>query len=958
MTNKHSDELTAMRSGLPSYEKKVRWELADLRREKDELERELSVLRNNLSAAENQVRVVQSSAAYRIGILIINSRSIRGLIRLPWRLYKIFLEFRRNRSIVTDNLSKGIEALSVPEDNRADFKRVWVGAADNMANSEVPFTITNNIAEAVVIAPGLHGTLVFSLPFANDIPPFDLSREATVTIAEVTERGERNTQEIRGPVSGYLGCHAFLGDSPLALLFAYQAEAGSPEANSVIVRISFSEDDDSDVAMQLPALRCRTYTPGISVVLPSYMGIKTLGRCLESLRTQSLSSDAFEVIVILNGPDDGTEDWLLGYINENPTFNLKIIKSSLLGASNARNRGVEAASREYITFIDDDDYVSPNYLEALLDASASEQMALATVLDVDGAGLECDNRINQQLRNAQSYSSCSYNDVSSVLTMNACKSLPTFLAAQLKYDVNMKSGEDVCFFSRYLGRYSPRLNLQPVVANATYYRVLSENSVSRKPPSFAFNVEERLAVIQSIDSCLPFVGDSYKRGFLTSKISAQSNYVRTYLESHRDEIARYATMLQGTPIISEYDRKIAASLSEVMVYSYCFAPYLDTAGIVMAKRIQALGQPVDVVCNSMDGIRKVDRRLDHITAGLVGRKIVMKGRPSFSGWPEIKQFAVEANKAVENLEKSRAPYKEIYSRAMWVASHFAAALHKLRQPEVFWRAEFSDPILKDVQGADREMTLDTAWLKRAGFHDALKRKGITPPDTDNLFAWGETLAYALADEIVFTNSNQLSYMLGYCDLPSETIEDVRKRSVVSHHPTLPALFYDIAEPEYEVDESCINIGYFGSFYATRGLGEVFRALDDVVRDGAGKIKLHVFTTNGQEATREASALSLSDHIVVNEYVGFYDFLALTNKFDCLLVGDANTKGLKAINPYLPSKLSDYLGSNSSIWALCEKGSVLDGIANNDSTGRMVVSYCDDHASHVMALKLIQERLYS
>src|SRR5690606_40152633 len=54
---------------------------------------------------------------------------------------------------------------------------------------------------------------------------------------------------------------------------------------------------------------------------------------------------------------------------------------------------------------------------------------------------------------------------------------------------------------------------------------------------------------------------------------------------------------------------------------------------------------------------------------------------------------------------------------------------------------------------------------------------------------------ALADEIIFTNSNQLSYMLGYCDLPSEAIEDVRKRSVISHHPTLPALFYNVADPD-------------------------------------------------------------------------------------------------------------------------------------------------------------------
>lgn len=955
MTNKYPDEHTAIRSGLPSYEKKMRLELADLRREKDELERELSVLKNNLSAAENQVRVVQSSAAYRIGILIINSRSIRGLVRLPWRLYKIFVEYRKSRRIVNEDSPEGVEVFNVPEDSRADFKRVWVGAANSTGSSEVPFTgIGDDTVEAVVAASGAQGTLVFSLPFENGIPPFDLSLEVTVSLIEVTENGEHNAQEISGPISGYLGCNSFLGENPLALFFAYQLS--SAEAKSVIVRLSFTGGGDPAVVMQLPALRCRVYTPGISVILPSYMGVNTLGRCLESLKEQSLGFDDFEVIAILNGPDDGTESWLQEYIKKNPALNLNVIKSSCSGASIARNRGIEAAAREYVTFIDDDDYVSPNYLEALLAASAPEQMALATVIDIDGSGQECDNRINQQLENARSYSSCSYNDVSSVLTMNACKSLPTFLAAQLRYDADMKSGEDVCFFSRYLGRYSPKLSLQPVVAKATYYRVLSENSVSRKPHSFAFNVEERLAVMQSIDSCLPFVSSAYKRAFLTSKISAQSNFVRTYLESNRDEISRYATLLQGASIVSEYDKRIAASLSEVLVYSYCFAPYLDTAGIVMAKRIQALGKPVDVVCNSMNGIRKVDRRLDHITAGLVGRKIVLKGRPSFSGWPEVKQFAVEANKAAENLEKSRPPYKEIYSRAMWVASHFAAALHKLRQPEVFWRAEFSDPLLKDVQGADREMVLDIAWLKRAGFYDALKSKGITPPETDNLFAWGETLAYALADEIIFTNSNQLSYMLGYCDLPSEAIQDVRKRSVISHHPTLPALFYNVADPDYEVDEDCINIAYFGSFYATRGLGEVFRALDDVIRDGVVRIKLHVFTSNGQDAIREASGLGVSDYIVVNEYVGFYEFLALTNKFDCLLVGDANTTGLKAINPYLPSKLSDYLGSGSAIWALCEKGSVLHEIASSDDTGRMIVSYCDDHASHVMALKLIQQRL--
>ncbi len=45
---------------------------------------------------------------------------------------------------------------------------------------------------------------------------------------------------------------------------------------------------------------------------------------------------------------------------------------------------------------------------------------------------------------------------------------------------------------------------------------------------------------------------------------------------------------------------------------------------------------------------------------------------------------------------------------------------------------------------------------------------------------------------------------------------------------------------------------------------------------------------------------------------------MTTKFDCLIVNDARKKG--EINPYLPSKLSDYLGSETDIWVIYEEGS--------------------------------------
>lgn len=64
---------------------------------------------------------------------------------------------------------------------------------------------------------------------------------------------------------------------------------------------------------------------------------------------------------------------------------------------------------------------------------------------------------------------------------------------------------------------------------------------------------------------------------------------------------------------------------------------------------------------------------------------------------------------------------------------------------------------------------------------------------------------------------------------------------------------------------------------------------------------------------------------MNPYESYMEFLNLTTAFDCLVVNDAYTKNKKDINPYLPSKISDYLGSGIKIWAIYEKGSILSGL---------------------------------
>ena len=69
-------------------------------------------------------------------------------------------------------------------------------------------------------------------------------------------------------------------------------------------------------------------------------------------------------------------------------------------------------------------------------------------------------------------------------------------------------------------------------------------------------------------------------------------------------------------------------------------------------------------------------------------------------------------------------------------------------------------------------------------------------------------------------------------------------------------------------------------------------------------------------------LNISDNLIINDKVPLLEFLNLTTKFDVLIVNDLNTYDDFEKNPFLPSKLADYLGSGNDIWGIYEKGSIM------------------------------------
>jgi glycosyltransferase involved in cell wall biosynthesis len=332
--------------------------------------------------------------------------------------------------------------------------------------------------------------------------------------------------------------------------------------------------------------------------------------------------------------------------------------------------------------------------------------------------------------------------------------------------------------------------------------------------------------------------------------------------------------------------------------------------------------PVDVICNAMDAIRRQDPSLGHIAGSLVRRFEAVPSPTAFSSWVSIRGYCQQGLQQALEWDRAHGTYRRLYSRAQFAASHFLAARYKALRPQVFWEAEFSDPLSHDVAGRPRHSPAAQDELL-ATFRSMLLAAGWVPPDSDNIYVWCETLAFALADRILFTNQAQLEFMVGACTDPvlAQRARDVAK---VSPHPTLPPEYYDLAEPDYPLDPAQRHIGYFGNFYATRGMDTVLDALQTIPDRDRERLALHVFTSAPETLDRAARERGLESVVHAQPFADYLDFLALTRRLDCLLVNDSISPAGAGSNPFLPSKWSDYRGSGSAVWGVVEEGSPLSG----------------------------------
>jgi len=102
----------------------------------------------------------------------------------------------------------------------------------------------------------------------------------------------------------------------------------------------------------------------LSIIIPVYNSESFIPKCLDAILNQKTKYD-YEVICINDGSKDRSGEILKQYQVKYPE-RLIVFEQENQGISAARNKGIELANGEYIGFIDNDDTVTPDYIEQIL----------------------------------------------------------------------------------------------------------------------------------------------------------------------------------------------------------------------------------------------------------------------------------------------------------------------------------------------------------------------------------------------------------------------------------------------------------------------------------------------------------------------------------------------------------------------------------------------------------------
>lgn len=137
----------------------------------------------------------------------------------------------------------------------------------------------------------------------------------------------------------------------------------------------------------------------VSIILPVWNPGPGIERCIQSLQRQTLRE--IEMIFVDDLGTDGAMDTVRMAAEKDPRIRI-LSNAENIGPGPSRNRGIEAAEGEYLSFIDPDDYVEEDFLEKLYHTAVRNDSDIikGTIIlkGYDGSTVDKDLNLDQAIK--------------------------------------------------------------------------------------------------------------------------------------------------------------------------------------------------------------------------------------------------------------------------------------------------------------------------------------------------------------------------------------------------------------------------------------------------------------------------------------------------------------------------------------------------------------------------------
>ena len=259
-------------------------------------------------------------------------------------------------------------------------------------------------------------------------------------------------------------------------------------------------------------------------------------------------------------------------------------------------------------------------------------------------------------------------------------------------------------------------------------------------------------------------------------------------------------------------------------------------------------------------------------------------------------------------------YEVVYTSSIPSFTHLAGyRIKKKLGSKVKWIASFSDPLYKSPYKYDHDSYKEYSLLAKIGFHVyiAIYMNGFY-----------EKIAMKHADEILYISEEQRDFMIGNYSLKLQPILMEKSKVIPLNYIPEWQMYQEMVAGHKRAEKKLpYTIVHLGRVYGHRRIEKLLQALKELKDENAELSEYICFEQYGELLPRYVKLIQEYDIEDVFHYFEKISYGEANQKMiDCDVLALFDTILPVENQPYLPSKILEYILLKKEIFAISEKNS--------------------------------------